>query len=173
MEAVTVVAVERIGGEADVFDIEVADDSSFVVHGCVVHNSQMCRVRDGHTYSTEKHKPLDGGPPWGAGPGQLHFSCRSVSVPVLKSWRELGLKDPSPATRASMDGAVPAEMNYAEWLAKQPMERVEEILGPIRARLYKKGGLKLAQFSNDKGTLYTLDELRKLDAAAFAKAGLS
>jgi len=135
--------------------------------------TQQCRVRDGHTYSTDKHKPLDGGPPWGAGPGQLHFNCRSVSVPVLKSWRELGLKDPSPATRASMDGAVPAEMNYAEWLAKQPMERVEEILGPIRARLYKKGGLKLAQFSNDKGTLYTLDELRKLDAAAFAKAGLS
>jgi hypothetical protein len=104
--------------------------------------------------------------------GIVVSNCRSVSVPVLKSWRELGLKDPSPATRASMDGAVPAEMNYAEWLAKQPMERVEEILGPIRARLYKKGGLKLAQFSNNKGELYTLDELRKLDAAAFAKAGL-
>lgn len=134
--------------------------------------TQQCRVRDGHTYSVEKHKPLDGGPPWGAGPGQLHFNCRSVSVPVLKSWRELGLKDASPATRASMDGQVPAEMNYAEWLAKQPMGRVEEILGPIRARLYRKGGLKLEQFSNDKGALYTLDELRKLDAAAFAKAGL-
>ena len=72
-----------------------------------------------------------------------------------------------------MDGAVPAEMNYAEWLAKQPMARVEEILGPIRARLYKKGGLKLAQFSDNKGELLTLAELRKLDAAAFAKAGLS
>lgn len=134
--------------------------------------TQLCRVRDAHTYSLDKHRPLDGGAPWGAGPGRLHFNCRSVSTYVLKSWQALGLKGLKPGTRASMDGQVPAEMNYAEWLATQPVDRVIDILGPTRAELYMKGGLKLDQFSNDRGVMYTLDQLRQRDADAFRKAGL-
>ena len=45
-------------------------------------------------------------------------------------------------------------------------------MGPIRARLYMRGGMKIGEFVNDRGKLLNLDELRKLDAAAFAKAGL-
>jgi hypothetical protein len=32
----------------------------------------LCMARDGHLYSVPDHKPLDGGPPWRAGPGRLH-----------------------------------------------------------------------------------------------------
>ncbi|HET9819641.1 MAG TPA: hypothetical protein VFP92_10810 [Rhodanobacteraceae bacterium] len=133
----------------------------------------LCATHGGEEYAIGTHKPL--GPkklPWLGGPGLAHFGCRCVSAPVLKSWRELGLSGLPEGTRASMDGQVPASMTYAEWLAKQPMDRVEDVLGPIRARLYRQGGLKLDGFVNDKGVLYTLDELRARDAAAFAKAGL-
>lgn len=135
--------------------------------------TQTCRLHDGHTYSLDDHRALDGGPPWGAGPGRIHWNCRSTSAPVLKSWRELGLSGLPESTRASMDGQVPASMTYAEWLAKQPMDRVEDILGPTRAKLYKQGGMKLEQFSDDRGTMYTLDELRRRDTAAFKRAGLA
>lgn len=73
--------------------------------------SAPCRIRDGLRYTADdKHRPIGHSIPWLGGPGRLHFCCRSVSVPVVKSMRELGLdiEDMTPATRASMDGQVPA-----------------------------------------------------------------
>lgn len=125
--------------------------------------SPLCRVRDGLQYTPEAHKPIGHHVPWGAGPGRLHFNCRSVSVPVLKSWRELGIDaDELPAgTRASMDGQVPADMTYAQWLARQSAERQDEILGAERGRLFRAGGLKLERFYDDRGRWLSLDELRR------------
>lgn len=133
----------------------------------------VCASHDGEEYAIGTHKPL--GPqklPYLGGPGAAHFNCRCTSVPVLKSWRELGMKDLAPGSRASMDGQVPATVTFSEWLADQPTARVVDILGPARAKLYMQGGLKLDEFTNRRGVLYTLDELRARDAAAFAKAGL-
>jgi phage tail protein X len=125
--------------------------------------SSLCRVRDGLQYSADaKHRPLGHKIPWGDGPGRLHFNCRSVSVPVLKSWQELGIDaDELPAgTRASMDGQVPADMTYAQWFARQPAARQDEIVGPVRGALYRAGKVRFEQFSDDKGAWLTLDELR-------------
>jgi SPP1 gp7 family putative phage head morphogenesis protein len=124
--------------------------------------SPMCRVRDGLLYTaTKPHKPIGHKVPFGDGPGRLHFNCRSVSVPVLKSWRELGIDaDELPAgTRASMDGAVPAEMTYKQWLARQSTERQNEILGIERAKLYRAGKLSFESFYDDKGKFLSLAEL--------------
>ncbi len=137
--------------------------------------SQPCRLRDGCKYGLEDHKPIGHKLPWGAGPGRFHFNCRSTSAPVLKSWQELGGEDVADWTqsqRASMDGAVPADTTYAEWLAKQSAARQDEILGQARGRLYREGGLDLQQFSNNKGKLLTLQELRARQPAAFKAAGL-
>ena len=121
----------------------------------------MCRVRDGLLYDT-KHKPLGHKIPWLDGPGRLHFNCRSVSVPVLKSWRELGIDaDELPAgTRASMDGQVPADLTYAQWFAKQSAKRQDEIVGPTRGRLYRAGRVTFDRFSDDKGRWLTLEQLQ-------------
>lgn len=123
--------------------------------------SPMCRIRDGLKYTPDTHKPIGHSIPWGDGPGRLHFNCRSVSVPVLKSWRELGIPvdDMSPGTRASMDGQVPAQQTYAEWFAKQSAARQDEIMGPTRAKLYRSGRIKFDQFYSDKGRWLTLDQL--------------
>lgn len=125
--------------------------------------SPMCRVRDGLLYSADaKHRPQGHKVPWGAGPGRLHFNCRSVSVPVLKSWRELGIDaDELPASaRASMDGQVPAELTYRQWLARQSAQRQDEILGPERGKLLRAGKVTVEQFTDDKGNWLTLDQLR-------------
>jgi hypothetical protein len=80
---------------------------------------------------------------------------------VLKSWKELGIPadEMSPGTRASMDGQVPADTTYAEWFAKQSAERQDEILGPVRAKLYREGRVSFDRFYDDKGRFLTLDQL--------------
>ena len=137
--------------------------------------SQMCRIRDGLKYTLETHKPIGHKIPWLAGPGRLHWNCRSTSSPVLKSWEELGgeaVADWTPSQRASMDGAVPADMTYAEWFKKQSAARQDEILGPTRGKLYRTGDLELGDFSNNKGQLLTLDQLRQREPKAFRDAGV-
>lgn len=126
--------------------------------------SPMCRVRDGLLYTaTAPHKPIQHKVPYGAGPGRLHFNCRSVDVPVLKSWRELGIDaDELPAsTRASMDGQVPADMTYAQWFARQSADRQDEIVGAERGRLFRAGKVSFDRFSDDKGRWLSVEELRR------------
>jgi hypothetical protein len=86
----------------------------------LVHYARRSPLRN-----DDDHKPKDGGPPWLEGPGKLHWGCRSTSVPVLKTWRELGIDaDEVPqTTRASMDGQVPAKQTFEQWLKKQPAAR--------------------------------------------------
>lgn len=94
--------------------------------------------------------------------GIVVSNCRSVSVPVLKSWKELGIDiaDMPPGTRASMDGQVPADLTYRQWLSRQSAERQDEILGPERGKLLRAGKVTVEQFTDDKGNWLTLDQLR-------------
>ena len=124
--------------------------------------SEGCRIRDGKLYTNEEHpRPIGHSIPWLQGPGRLHFNCRSVDVPVTKSWRELGIDaDDLPAgARASMDGAVPGDTTFGEWLARQPPDRQDEVLGPERARLLRAGKVKFADLYDDRGRPLTLAEL--------------
>jgi SPP1 gp7 family putative phage head morphogenesis protein len=133
----------------------------------------QCQIRDGKEYD-RNFKPVGHNLPWGAGPGLLHWNCRSTRAPITKSWRELGIDaDEVPAsTRASMDGQVPDKLTYEEWLATQSEERQIEVLGPTRAKLFREGGLDLKDLYNAQGEEITLDELRKRQARAFETAGL-
>ena len=135
--------------------------------------SEICRIRDGKLYEPESHKPIGHSYPWLAGPGRSHWRCRSASVPVLKGWKELGL-DPNIAdTRASMDGQVPVETSYADWLKKQSKARQIEVLGVERVKLLDKGGLSMADLYSQKGQYLTLEELKAKDASAFKKANIN
>lgn len=137
--------------------------------------SNPCRLRDGKHYSLETHKPIGHSLPWLGGPGRLHFNCRSTASPVVKSWKELtGADVPefTPAQRASMDGVVPADLSYSQWLQRQSAGRQDEILGPARGKLLRDGGLAPETFATDKGRWLTLEQLRDRNAAAFKRAGL-
>jgi len=73
-----------------------------------------------------------------------HPNCRCVSVPVTKSWRDLGVDIddvPDDATRASMDGDVPGTMDWETWLKTQPPNIQASILGPTKFKQWNAGGI--------------------------------
>jgi SPP1 gp7 family putative phage head morphogenesis protein len=123
--------------------------------------SEICRFRDGKLY------------PVGVGPRPpAHPSCRSTTVAVTKSWRELGFDiDDMPAgTRASMDGQVPSDLTYYQWFKTQSASFQSEVLGVRRYDLWRKGGVTLESFHNDAGRLYTLDQLKAKMPEAYKQA---
>ncbi|NQY60804.1 minor capsid protein [Cognatishimia sp.] len=103
-----------------------------------------------------------------------HPNCRSLRTPILKSFAELGfdVRELPPSVRSSMNGTVPADMNYEEWLRKQSVSVQNDALGATRAKLFRKGGMTIDKFVDKRGASYTLDQLRKRDAAAFEMAGV-
>ena len=110
--------------------------------------SLQCASLDGKVF------PLEEGPR----PPQ-HYNCRSTTVPVVKSWRELGIDlDEAPeGTRASMNGQVPASRTFEQWLRNQPTYVQKEVLGPNRFKLFDDGA-PIGKFLKD-GRVLTLKEL--------------
>lgn len=103
----------------------------------------VCRGRDGKLY------------PKGKGPRPpAHIGCRSTTIPVT--------------SRAKV--AAETRGTYGDWLKRQPKHVQDEILGPTRARLWRRGGVSLDRFIDKSGQEYTLDELKARDAEAWAEA---
>lgn len=125
--------------------------------------TMVCSARDGMVM------PLDSGPRPPA-----HINCRSTTVPIMKSWKEMGINlgEAPEGTRASMDGQVAASTTYDKWLRGRSVAEQEDHLGVAKAKLFRNGGLTLDKFVDRNGAEYTLDELRKREAGAFEKAGL-
>lgn len=119
--------------------------------------SAICIERSGKVYPVDKVPAVP-----------AHWNCRSTTIPVLKSWRELGLDmDELPeSTRASMDGQVPESTTYSEWLRKQPKAIQEEVLGVERAKLFRDYNVEITRFIDD-GRYLTIEQLKKLDASLF------
>lgn len=123
----------------------------------------ICRDRDLDKFEVGKG-PL---PP-------AHPNCRSTTVAVLKG--ALGEELEKEGTRASVDGQVKASESYYDWLQKQPAEFQDLALGPTRGKLFRDGGLSTDEFSrlqlSKNFDPATLAEMRELEPAAFARAGL-
>jgi SPP1 gp7 family putative phage head morphogenesis protein len=125
--------------------------------------SDICIAYSGLVWDSETLEPIghelqfNGGPP-------RHFNCRSRLVPVLKSFDELGIDatEVPLATRASMDGAVPGDITFDTFLRGKSKKFQDELLGPGRARLWRKGKITLTQLVDFRGNPLTLDELEAL-----------
>lgn len=141
-----------------------------------LRTSEVCRVRDRKLYEPVTHAPIKHNFPWRGGPGRAHWRCRSHQTLVLKSYKELGIPIPEiemrGGGRASMDGQVPKDLSYADWLRKQSSGRQDAVLGETRAKLMRDGKLPLERMYSQKGRYLTLEQLRENDAAAFKRAGL-
>jgi SPP1 gp7 family putative phage head morphogenesis protein len=115
--------------------------------------SAICRALDGREFEYGK----------GPQPPQ-HFNCRSTIVPVI----DPDILPPSTAAkRASVDGPVPINQSYGQWLSKQPKVVQADVLGPEKvnyfAKLSSKYGPKdaIAKMVRDDGSELTLKQLRK------------
>lgn len=135
--------------------------------------STICIARDGAVWYLKTGKATEespyqedfpGPPPW-------HWKCRTILAPNTKSWdtllEESNLKkrdlDKVPAgTRASMDGQVPAQKTYEEWLKGKSESFQRQVLGDGRYELWKDGSVKAAQFIDQRGNPLTIDELKKI-----------
>ena len=119
--------------------------------------SITCAAMDGKTF------PLDSGvfPP-------LHPNCRSITIPITKTWREMGftIDELTDRQRASMDGQVPASTTFSKWLKDKGEDTQNKVLGPTRAQLFRSGKLDLESFIKSDGTVLTLDQLRKANELA-------
>jgi hypothetical protein len=115
----------------------VANDArraTFKANSDVIKGIKQVSTLDGHTslvcisYSEcewdldfkpigpkRKQKPYNGGTP-------RHFNCRSVEVPITKTFAELGLKnvpEPKQTTRASSEGQIEANTSFNDFLNRK------------------------------------------------------
>lgn len=93
-----------------------------------------CGALDGKRWTTES-KPIGHSMAYQIPP--KHWRCRCSMVPVLKSWKELGVNidDLPDGTRASMDGQV-TDKTFADWLKRKEAQTpgfADKTLGKGRA----------------------------------------
>lgn len=103
----------------------------------------VCAALDGKVYEIGEGQTVP-----------AHPNCRCARIPVLKSWEELGIKGPKlpTGTRASMDGQVPADLTFGDWLKQQPVGRVQDVLGSKEAaRAFLAGEVAITDFSTKMG----------------------
>jgi SPP1 gp7 family putative phage head morphogenesis protein len=125
---------------------------------------EKCAIRDGKKYTLD-HKPVGHSIPWEGGPGRLHHNDRCTSVPELVSWKSLGIdaKEVTGEQRNALDGFVPSDTTFGDWIKTQPTAVQNKVLGVRRAQMLRSGEATFNEFFDRKGNLVTLDELR--DAA--------
>lgn len=104
-----------------------------------------------------KRKPYNGGTP-------RHINCRSVEVPITKTFKELGLniKEASAGTRASDEGQIDANTTFKSFLERKGKAYQDEMLGKGRADLWRAGKITLKDLVDGNGRPLTLAELQAL-----------
>ncbi|RYG14065.1 MAG: hypothetical protein EON92_03450 [Burkholderiales bacterium] len=119
--------------------------------------SEPCRIRDGLLYTpTTPRKPIGHKVPWLAGPGALHWCCRSTYTHVLD---DEGLV--FEGTRSSVTGPVPDTVTYSDWLKTRPASEQDEVLGKGKADLFRQDRITLADLYSARGEPLTLEQLRR------------
>lgn len=116
--------------------------------------SAICRALDGREFD------------YGKGPmPPQHFNCRSTTVPVI-DYKALDIPPPPEGKRASMDGPVPGNETYGQWLAKQPRATQADALGAGKVAYFNRLANKygptdaMAKLVRDDGSELTLAQLR-------------
>ncbi len=128
--------------------------------------SELCRAYDGLTWDKD-YKPIGHEFPFRKPRVNTHFNCRSTIIPVTKSWDELGVEgmdEASKGTRSSMNGYVPQDMTFNDWLKTQSPETIEKTLGKGRAELFMQGKITMRDLITQQGRSVNLSDLSSLGA---------
>ena len=119
----------------------------------------MCMGRDGKTY------PVDSGPRPPA-----HYRCRSTVTAKLDP--KFAKPDLGGTRKEGKHDETTAQTTYNSWLKRQSKQMQSEILGKDRAKLFRSGKMNVSKFTDPRGVVYSLEQLRRLDPLAFDRAGL-
>lgn len=124
--------------------------------------TQQCKSLDGRIFSIGKGPT----PP-------VHINCRSTTVPEIKDSILPKNFRGRIGTRSSVGGPVSAELNYYDWLKKQPSNFQKSALGDTRYKLFKAEGMSSDKFSRlnlDKNFQpLTLDQMRAKEPELFER----
>ena len=162
-EAIVRTSIQHVASVARFETWKATDDIldgwawSSVIDG---RTTSLCRSMDGRKFKKDQGPK----PP-------AHIRCRSVSIGVLEEEYQFLSEG---RTRASMHGPIDGDLTYYEWLKTQPAAFQNQVLGKTRAQLFRNGGLSAERFADlNLGRNFkplTLDEMRKLEPAAFERA---
>lgn len=122
--------------------------------------SDICQSLDGQEFNIgEGERP------------SMHHQCRSTTVPVTKSWREMGIKNAKDTrlggrifrdVKTNLNGYAAKDITYGQWLLNQPKTVQDQIFGIREARVLRSGKVKFSQFF-DNGRKLKISELAKLE----------
>lgn len=102
-----------------------------------------------------------------------HWSCRTTTIPYIKpEFRIPGFDGDRPAKGAEGVEQVSGDTKYGSWLRRQPAAFQDDILGRTRGALFRRGGVKIDQFTDRNRATYTIDDLKRNNASAFEKANV-
>lgn len=151
-EAVVRTAVNDVANEAHMATFKENEDVIEKLRFVATldgRTTAICASLDGNEYDIDDEDIPQ--PP-------LHWNCRSVLVPVI-DWKGLGVKAPPEGERASMNGPVPADMTYSQWLKGQEAALQNDILGAERADMFRAGEVGLDDLVRDDGRLVRVEDL--------------
>jgi len=154
-EAIVRTAVNHISNKAADLTYRQNADLISGVQWVLTLDTRTCPVCVRNAQGGKPYKMDEGPRP------PVHVNDRCFMVPVLRSWKELGIdtEEFDAGSRASMDGIQAGDMQYGDWLRKYPNHAVEA-LGPTRAKMFLRGEIKVENFVNNKGKMLTLSELQ-------------
>lgn len=175
--AITRTAVQTISNEARLATYDSNADIIKAIQWVSTldgRTSDICIARSGKTWSFPDYEPIGHSIPWGGGP-PAHWSCRSTTIPVTKTFDELdgtsGVNpDASISTRSSMDGQVAADLSFDQFLKSKPDSFADEMLGKGKAQLWRDGKITLSELLSAKGTPLTLAQLKERYGASISSA---
>jgi hypothetical protein len=132
------------------------------------HTTLDCVAYSGATWDVKKQPTgktkLPFVSPRGATSGTpRHWNCRSVIVPITKSFRELGLNiaEFEPTERAATGEPVAGSTTFDAYLKRKGKAFTDDLLGPGRAELWRSKKITLQQLLDQSGRPLSLAELKR------------
>lgn len=128
------------------------------------HTSIICISYSGAEWNL-KREPINGNTLPFNGGCPRHFSCRSLEIPITKTFRELGvdIDEPKGTTRASDQGQISVDTSFDGFLERRGRAYQERVLGPGRADLWREGKITLRDLVNGQGRPISVSELSKIN----------
>jgi hypothetical protein len=121
------------------------------------HTTEICIAYSGAEWDLEGNPtgrttlPFNGGPP-------RHWGCRSVLVPITRTFAELGISGVPNLGRPAIGHA---RMTMRQWMDTRSAAQLDEQLGKGRAALFRSGKITLQQLLDLRGNPLSLTQLER------------